>query len=110
VNRAVASTRSAMLKEASTETGIKQKDLKQRTRIKKATAGDLTGVVSFGTKVGVSLGDLSPKVVKNIKSNHGTRKGVSVQMPGEGRVTVPGGWMWQANPKKKLVLARKRSY
>lgn len=112
LNRSVSVANTSFKRSIAKETGLKNKRINNRFKVKKANSKSLSAYVSFGTKIGIDLSEFKPKL-KNIKKNKRTYQGVTVKIGNE-RINPEGksgnkGFLAQVKSGKSLVLARKSS-
>ncbi len=105
VNTAITSGSSAARKEISRQIGTKQKDIKSRIKIKRATSSDPRASLTFIDR-GISAEKLKPKRVR-VMTTRGQRWGVSIQIKGE-RKLLPGAFMGNANKRVWERVGKRR--
>ncbi len=112
LNKALASTKSKVIKELRSETGLKTEVIKTRVMGLKANADKMTVSVNIATKVGVALRHFSPSQ-KKVRVKHRTggkarlHYGVSIRLGTQGRVLAPGAFFIGKNG---IVVGRKAAY
>ena len=112
LNRSIAVSNTAFKRLIARETGLKNKRISNRFKVRKANSKSLFAYVSFGTKIGIDLSEFKPKL-KKIKKNKRTYQGVTVKIGSE-RINPENnagnkGFLATVKSGKSLVLARKSS-
>lgn len=103
INKSLASTKTQAVKTAAELSGAKQKDIRLRVGVFKASNKNPKGaMVSFSKPVPVSI--FNPKT-KVVKSTRGKRKGVTIKGP-DGRQIVPAASMATYKSGKISVFTR----
>lgn len=105
INKTLTKTNSRFKRTMAKELGVTTKVITKRFRLRKASQSKLSGNVSFGTKVGISLDNFKPKL-KIIRKSNRKYKGVTVKIGKKARELAPGAFMATVKSGKSLVLMR----
>src|SRR5688572_16620255 len=92
LNKAIAQTKTQVVRQLREDTGLKTEDVKARVRTIKSKPGILGVVLGIATKFGIGLRKFSPKQ-KAVKTHLGKRYGVTAKVGQASRQLVPNAFI-----------------